>query len=65
MDTDTRYYLEKQARSIEALRAANQGITAAMEAESGITPQQVYCLLDCLINEMDAARRAIDAQLQV
>jgi hypothetical protein len=57
-------HLERQARVIEALRAANHGIVATFEAEETVTPHQVYCLLDCLINEVDAARREIADQIQ-
>jgi hypothetical protein len=38
-------------RNTEALAAASHGISAAVESESGITPQQIYCLLDLIVRE--------------
>lgn len=42
---------EEQEQIIHALQGANQGISAAVE-QGTITPIQIYCLLNALINQL-------------
>jgi len=38
--------LMKLERTIHALDGMNHGISSAVETESGITPMQIYCMIE-------------------
>jgi hypothetical protein len=38
--------LMRLERAINALDGMNHGISSAIETESGITPMQIYCMLE-------------------
>jgi hypothetical protein len=38
--------LMKLERTIHALDGINHGISSAVETESGITPRQIYCMIE-------------------
>jgi hypothetical protein len=41
--------LMRLERAINALDGMNHGISSAIETESGITPMQIYCMLELVI----------------
>ena len=47
--------LMRLERAIHALDGLNHGISSAVETESGITPMQIYCLMELVSGALNQA----------
>ena len=49
----------KLDRIITSLKGINHGIASAIETDSGITPMQIYCMLELPIDALDNLSKSV------
>jgi len=54
--------MNRLERAIHALDGLNHGISSAVETESGITPMQIYCLMELVSGALNQALAELKKQ---